>query len=532
MIGTLESINHVTHKFIPLFVLINFLLFLILIYLNWRYIKKFLLEIDKKTWILLAIIFIFVLSIRIFIPAHHHLMYIDEAWYMEAGKEMLQTGSQGDYLKSIGWPFILAIAFGIFGISNWVAIYTSLVLGSLTIFTMFFLTFIITKNKSISLISPLILLLFPAHIRWSTTAETNVVSIFFITLTLFFCFLYYKKKKTSLLWLSLIGLAFIAQFRPENHIFLLLFLIGCVLFNKNFFKRVNLQFILPWLVCFILIIPNLIQVVDLQSSTEWMKSDTSGEISGSNFGIYNLFYNSLNFGPYLFNNKFQPLLFSLLLIMGAVYMVYKKRRESLFLISWFLLLWFVYFFSWFQTLGGGTDLPTKTRLFMSFYPITVIFVCYGILLIERLLGTRINKNILKKVIFPVVSLIFILLFIPYTTEYLKMYSTDTHLLETKIPELAEKDIPPGCVIVANWPTILKSTTDLNVIDIHLFLGYPQYQEEIFNQNNCVLFFEDFTCSLRESDREQCEKIKESFLMEEFIFYEENDVNYTFYKINQ
>ena len=203
MIGTLESINHVTHKFIPLFVLINFLLFLILIYLNWRYIKKFLLEIDKKTWILLAIIFIFVLSIRIFIPAHHHLMYIDEAWYMEAGKDMLQTGNQGDYPKSIGWPFILTIVFGIFGINNWVALYASTLFGALTIFAMFFMSFIITKRKDLSLISALLFSLFPVHIMWSASAETNITSLFFILLTIFFCFLYYQNKKNSLLWLSL-----------------------------------------------------------------------------------------------------------------------------------------------------------------------------------------------------------------------------------------------------------------------------------------------------------------------------------------
>ena len=526
----LDQLNAIFHDKIPLFILINFILLIILIFLNWRYIKKFLLEIDKKTWILLILIFVSALLVRILIPPHHHIMYIDEAWYMEAGKDMLLTGNQGSYTKSIGWPFILRIVFGVFGISNWVAIYTSIFLGALTTFNMFFLTFIITKKKGISLISALLFSLFPAHIRWSATAENNVVSLFFITLTIFFCFLYYRNKKASLLWLSIISLAFTVQFRPENHIFIVLFLLGCILYQS--FKKLNLKFITPLLILAILVLPNLIVVLDFKLSTNWMESDTLGQQTGSNWSFHNLMYNPFHYGIYIFNFKFQPVIFSLLLIIGLIYMLYKQRKEALFLITWFCLIWFIYFFSWFQTLGGGTNILSKVRFFMSFYPITIIFAAYGILLIKDLLSKFKNYRIKNKIL-PLTIIALVIFFIPYSIKASSYFNSTVHKLETKIPELAEKNIGDECIIIANWPTILKSTTNLNVYDVGYFLTSESFREDLLSKSDCVLFFEDIYClDFDFGDyREKCQSIKKNYNLEPYISYFEGNKKYIFYKVD-
>jgi len=529
----LSHLNALFHDKIPLFILINFILLIILVYFNREHIKKFLLKIDRKSWIILALIFFAALTLRIMIPPHHHIMYIDEAWYMEAGKDMLLTGNQGGYAKSIGWPFILRIVFGLFGISNWVAIYTSVFLGALTIFNMFFLAFIITKRRDISLVSALLFSLFPTHIRWSATAENMVASLFFIPLTIFFCFLYYRNKKTSLLWLSAVSLAFTAQFRPENYIFIVLFLLGCALYGHQFFKKLNLKFIAPWLILVILALPNLIVVLDFKLSTNWIESDTAGEQTGSNWSFHNLVYNSSNYGIYIFNSKFQPIIFSFLLMTGLIYMLYKQRKEALFLITWFCLMWFVYFFSWFQTLGG-MDILSKTKYLMSFYPITVIFAVYGILLIKNLLPLKIKIFKIKRLILPIITVILVILFIPYSIQASTYFRSDAHKLETKIPELAEKDIGDKCIIIANLPTILKSTTHLNVEDIGYFLTYKSFQEDILNKSDCVLFFEDIYCLDFDFGgfKEKCQNIKKDYILEPYISYSESDKTYTFYNVKK
>lgn len=525
----IHSLNLIFRDAIPSFILINFILLIVLIFLNWEYIKKFLARIDKKTWILLVLIFCSALFARVFIPYHQHLKYIDEAGYMEAGKNMLQTGSQDYYPKSIGWPFILRIAFGIFGVSNWVALYASTLLGSLTIFTIFFMTLIITQRKIISLVAALLFSLFPVHIIWSASAETNVASLFFISLTIFFCFLYYRNRKNSLLWLALVSLAFTAQFRPENYIFPLLFLFGCFIYDKVSFKRIKLEFVLPWIVLIILPFADLVQSIDFLQSTNWIENESGGEQSGSNWSFHNLIYNSSHYGVYIFNSEFQPVLFSLLIFPGLIYMFFKQRREELFLMVWFLLLWFAYFFSWF--VGGVPSILGKTRFFMGFYPITIIFVCYGLLLVKDL-ASNIKNSLIKKLTLPLIILILVIFFIPYSFKASELFDSPAHRLEAKIPELAEKDIPSDCIIIANLPTILKSTTDLNVIDAGEFLDYPKIQEEVFNHTSCVLFFEDLTCSLFEFTEERCRRVKDEFLMEPFTFYSEKDKKFTFYKINR
>ncbi|MBI2134852.1 glycosyltransferase family 39 protein [Candidatus Woesearchaeota archaeon] len=464
-------------------------------------------------------------------PPHQHIMYVDEPWYMKAGKDMLNFDSTGWYPKSIGWPFILSVSFLLFGTSNWVAIYASIFLGSLTVFSLFFLAYIITKSQNVSLVSSLVFSLFAAHIRWSAAAESNIASLFFITLALFFCFLYYRKRTMPLLWLSVISLAFVSQIRPENWIFPLLFLFGLFLFDKKSIKF-NHKFLLPWLVLLVLIAPDSLNVLDAKLSTNWVASDTEGKLQGKNFGLDNLYGNSINYGKYIFNDKFQPLLFTLLFIAGFFYLFKKEKNGALFLLSWFLLLWFVYFFSWFQTLGGNTDISAKTRFFMGFYPVTSMLAAYGILFISDSFANEKKRINIKSIIFIFMTVLLVILFIPYSFQASSLYSNSAQKLESIIPEKAEKDIPNNCLIIANLPAILESTTDLNILDLSLFLKNEEKQKEIIEKNQCILFFEDYTCldlDIHEFDI-GCKTMKSKFNLAPFKFYQEKSKKYTFYRI--
>ena len=295
----IHLLNNTFHDTTPFFVSISFVLLIIFIFLNSRQLKDFFKKIPREIWIFLFIIFALGLIVRLFLLPHYHFM-TDDWYYMQAGKDMLLTGSQFSYSRSIGWPFILAVSFGIFGISHWVALYASSILGALTIFNVFFLTFLISKNKNLSLISAGLFSLLPSHLQWSGNAETDVPSIFFITLSLFFCFLYYRKKENSLLWLSLISLAFAVQFRPENYILPVLFLLGFFIFKIDFFKKINFKFILPWTLLIVLSFPNLIQVLDFQLPVNWIESDTKGAQTGDNWSLSNLINTSKDYGIHFF----------------------------------------------------------------------------------------------------------------------------------------------------------------------------------------------------------------------------------------
>ncbi len=524
-----HSLNNIFHSTIPLFILINFILLIICICLNLSYFRSFFKKISPQTWILLFIIFFLALILRIFLVSHYHIMYIDEWLYMRAGKDILLDSSQYEYLKSIAWPFILTISFGIFRISNWVALYISSILGALTIFNIFFLSFLISKNEKLSLISASIFSLIPVHLKWSGSAETNVPSIFFITMALFFCFLYYQKKSNSLLWLSLISLAFVAQFRPENYIFPVLFLLGFFIFRINILKKLNFKFVLPLILLIILSSANLFQVLDYQLSTNWIESDTRGIQSGNNWSLSNLINNSINHGIHYFGDKYHPGFYSILFIFGAIFMFFKNRRNFYFLATWFSILWLVYFTSWFQTLGGSS------RFFISFYPITVIFASYGFFLIYQILSFKIRLKKIKIGTTLLLATVLFLSFIPFINNSLGMgiHLNSGRQLETKIPELAEKEIPSNCLIVANFPMILQSTTNLNVVNIDLFLKNKEYSQRLLSKTNCLLFFEDYCClDWSKKMREKCKKMHSEYQLTPYLVFSNELKTYTFYKISK
>ena len=114
-----------------------------------------------------------------------------------------------------------------------------------------------------------------------------------------------------------------------------------------------------------------------------------------------------------------------------------------------------------------------------------------------------------------------------------MYAASGAKLETRIPELAEKDIPSNAIIVANWPTILKSTTDLNVIDVNYFLWDNNFRNATFANTELLLFFEDYCCFDFigcSQCKENCKAIKENFKLEPYKQYREGNEKYTFYRI--
>lgn len=535
IVNFLEPINSITRKLIPLFILINFLILCFLIYINWKYFKEVLKKIKSKTWILLGLIFVAALIIRIYIPPHQHVMYIDEQWYMKAAKDMILTGSQQNYPKYIGWPFILSIFFAFFGINNYIAIYATIFLGALTIFSVFLMVNIITGKQDVSVFAAFIFSLLPVHIRWSATAETNVLALLFVTLSVFFCYVYYKYEKISLFWLSLTSLAFVCQFRPENCILPILFFMGCYIYIPQFHKKIKRGHILS-IICFIcILIPSTIE--EFRFFTDiflgYKRIIVTDLVYPKNI-IGKLFYDSFYYGRYIFNFQFQPACFFLLLIGGMLYAVKSKQRDFWFLLTWLILLWLFFFILPFKYIGGDASIAKKSRFIMMFYPITIIFFAYGYILIKNVLTILLKSFFFNKIVNIAFILLIIICFIPYTMSSSSLLYDTAKMLETKIPEQAKKQIPLNCMVIMHMPEVLTSTTNIQVVPLDNFLDNINYQKEILN-NSCVLYFEHLPCYDwvwgKEVFQKQCDQIKMDFHMEPFRSYQYLDKKYIFYKIN-
>ena len=140
-----------------------------------------------------------------------------------------------------------------------------------------------------------------------------------------------------------------------------LFIIAMFIYKKDVLKKINFDFLMPMLLSVAISLPNFFQALNFQITTNWISKDTQGFQSGNNWSIENLLNNSLDYGMELFNSAYFPFTLTLLAIAGFLFLFFKKRRTWIFLTSWFVLIWLIYFTSWFQTLGG------KDRFYLSFY---------------------------------------------------------------------------------------------------------------------------------------------------------------------
>ena len=162
------------------------------------------------------------------------------------------------------------------------------------------LLFRATKKINLGIISAILFSFLPSHIRWSATAETNIISIFFISLAVFFSFLYYDKKRLSMLWSSMMMISFAAQFRIENYMMFPLFVFGTWVHNRDFLRLIDMKSILPFALALLLSFPNFMQVLDFQASTDWIENGTNNRLTGDNWSFQNLLGNSLKYGSSMF----------------------------------------------------------------------------------------------------------------------------------------------------------------------------------------------------------------------------------------
>ena len=181
----------------PFFLVLNFILVLFFFYLNRKNFFIFLKKISKKTWTILFLIILLASFLRIIVAPHQTMMFEDEGWYRGTATKFLNIDTsyfQNSFYKSLGWPFLISLAFLIFGKVALVANYLSSFFGVLTVLNVFFIAYLLFDNEKIALWSSFLFSLIPMHIVWSGSGETNVASLFFITLTIFIFSLYVSKK--------------------------------------------------------------------------------------------------------------------------------------------------------------------------------------------------------------------------------------------------------------------------------------------------------------------------------------------------
>ncbi len=518
----IELINSYTRVLIFPLTFLSFVLLLFFVCFNFRKFKSFFREIKKRTWWIVLLVILLALFLRIFISPHGTLMFEDEGWYMDTAEKVLEADFNyfsGGIYKSTGWPFIISLSFFFFGKDNLVAHYASSVLGVLTVFNIFCLSLLLFKKEKIALWSAFLFSLIPVHIAWSGSAETAVPSVFFVTLALFFSLLYFKQKTGSLLWLSLFAIVFAAQVRMENYFLLPLFLLGLFIFKVNPFEKDSFKsvFIKIASVGLILImsLPNLINNLNLYLFNNWNTIDT-GQYA-PNWGVSNFIYNWIRQGSHLLDGEYHPLIFSIFLILGIIYAIKKNKRALIFLGAWFLIFFFIYFVSW-------PGLNPKSRLFINFYPITVIFAGSGIYFVNNL----IKHERFKKILTLILIIVILLSFLPCIGKVIgKINFLHQARMEAEIAHLAAEHLSDDCLIVSNLPVMISGVIGSKVIESDYFLDQMDIDPTPFKTKECLLFFKDYTCdpgmSFNPKWQKNYKRIEKDYKLTPFLIYHKDSL---------
>ncbi|UCG95416.1 MAG: glycosyltransferase family 39 protein [archaeon] len=229
-------LGHTYEIMVPIFLL---LVFMVLI--NLKTITNTFSKISKRTWLILVLIILAGFWLR-----NSDYIYgvgMDGYLYQESAKSIYENNlfTKGcaignsencrlynQVLMPQGHPFLITLMFHLFGEQDLLAMYLSGVLGSLTIFLVFGMAYLIFSSEKTALVSSMIYAFIPLDIFLCSTAAVRPVSNFFIALSIISFILGLRKNSTKIWSMFAVIFSYTIYVRQENIIlffpFLFLFL--------------------------------------------------------------------------------------------------------------------------------------------------------------------------------------------------------------------------------------------------------------------------------------------------------------------
>ncbi len=504
---------------VVLFVLVLFICNLI--YLTLKHVKIAFKPVKKKTWVLLLVIFLAGFFLRMFVTAHMHNLYYDEDGYMDIAKHIANNGNNclclentggvceicGYSFKSVGFSFLLALVFKMFGAAHSVAFNTIAIIGSLTVIAIFFFSYLLFEDDKIALLSALILAFYPLHIRWSGSVSAEIASLFFIIITFTYLLLYKKLDKVSLLALALLLLAYTITVKEEN--ILLLFFFGAFFLTKKKYRKIFLSILF---VALIILVPYLVGTYSFHTG-----------VSEEDFFARYTFWKQGKFLSFEFFEKDFLTNISFLIdwnytmhvvlalsFIGIFYMFKEKKGLGVAFLSWPLLI-----ISLFSAYIGMPLIQSEVRHYIPVLISIVIFSSYGI---KSLSEKKFLKRLRLEHIVTVLILIPILVYTPYlTSEKSPVPSAQSdHDLIEKILEV----VPEDCTVLTQ-ESYLFDFFDRSAASIYI-LSYEKLDQK------CYYYYEGEVCWRQEANK-LCEEFRKKTVLSEPLL---SDGKHSLYRLSQ
>lgn len=400
--GGSKLINQDMITTVPIFLTINFLLLLFLSVINLNYIIKELKKIKSRTLILLFSIVLLAFCLRMYVVPHTHRILFDEDLYLSMGRTMVLEGrgclcNHGNaagkcfdcfnYKDPKGYPFLLAVVFLLFGISETVAFNFVVVLTTVSVVLTFLISRYLFNNDSIALFSSLLLTLSPVHIIWSGTVAAEPVLLFFVFLSVWVSFIFARKPKMKTFLLLVAVLAFSLQIKTEGILILPLVAFIIIVFSgENFIKKIDkFKFFLPPLLLFFFIAgPFMINFYHFATTNDW--EAPNGRKISLEYGPINI---PSNFSFLIMGEKGieQPLFYIIFAIIGIIFSIKNYRKSFSFLGLWLLSFFMLYGFFFAGSAGWGSN----ERYSLTYYTPLIFFGGVGMKWLNSTFGKMMKR---------------------------------------------------------------------------------------------------------------------------------------------
>ncbi len=496
---------------LQLTLIIGFLLILI----SFRTIARCFVNINKITWVFLFIIFLSGFLFRVFFSPRLFLRTGEHGYKMvssileeDYGSLALLNSTYGSGYSDF-YLLILKI------LPNDISIFFAITLGvsSISVFLMFILGYLLSESEIVGLYSAFLFAIHPVTLRFATSDNMYVLVLFFELLSLTNFLTFFKTNNYFLYFSSILLLNFLVQIRPDFAIFPIVPFLLFIFCDKDKMKKIKDYRIYLGI--------NLFAVLVYLPLAKVYQSQIVGNPLASNIKIslqeffLNPFYPSAS--NFIFNLKYNPIIFSILFILGTLFLL--KKKISLFIV---LLFSFMIFHNMFLKIIHG-DIALSIIMGIGYILFYILICSFGIEMI-----IKISKfKYLRQIVNLILAMIFTLIPFIYKHSVTEAFSPQKEYLFIKENR---NFLPSDCLyVMAGEEKEMRDKVMQRWFPTFLFnkghnILTPMSIDDLFNNTeqigkNCVIYFQRLICyrfhffdeaNNRNEIRPACKKVTEKF----------------------
>ena len=381
-------------------------------------------------------------------------IYTDEHFYILASRHVLAL-TEG-YEKSYGWPAMLAVVFGTFGRSASLALLTSATLGVLTVP----LIWLIGRRGAPStpgagVLAACAVAVWPVHVLWSATAETNVPCAFAALLGLTCWQNWNDDHSWAAAWLCTCALAAAASTRPEA--FVLCGVLAASAYVRGVHTSGGTRAAAPPCLAALWASPNMALALSIQWSTNWPRAEQYGTANA----VRAFFHLALS-------GELQTWWVVLLATVGAL----TTARDW----AWTLLAWSGVTIAVLLGAGAGALAGPERLLILPLLPMILMAGAGGAWVVQRAGRWWVPAA---------ASLVGLLGLCSWPSLRAAHSEITGYRIQATLADDIAPLLPAGCLLVANLPEIYEATLETPVMSVEDYLSHPH--------TGCVRFVWDLTC---------------------------------------